>query len=87
MLLCKLIDLIDSIQNPKPKVKTEASIKADKFMEKYFGNILEKQREYKTVETENDVNAPMYRHNTGYKAVIENNKIKKLAVHFYRNDG
>lgn len=79
--------LIDSIKNPKPKKEDENLKRAKEFMEKFFGSALEKQREYKTVETKNDVNAPMYRHNTGYKAIIENGKIKKLVAHFYRNDG
>jgi len=79
--------LINSIKNPKPKVQTESSKKAEEFMRKFFGNSLEKLREYKTVETFDDVNAPMYRHNTGYKAVIENDKIISLTAHYYRNDG
>ena len=56
-------------------------------MLKFFGSAYEKQREYKKVETSNDVSAPMYRHNTGYKADIEDGKIKTLVVHYYRNDG
>ena len=55
-------------------------------MKKFFGESYERQKEYKTVETSNDVNATMYRHNTGYKLVLENNKIIKLTAHYYRND-
>jgi hypothetical protein len=79
--------LINQIENPKEKEETESLKRAKLFMEKYFGNILEKQREYKIVETKNEVSTPMYRHNTGYKATIESGKIKKLVAHFYRNDG
>ena len=56
-------------------------------MSKFFGSAYEKQREYKKVETSNNVSAPMYRHSTGYKANIENGKIKALVAHYYRNDG
>ena len=79
--------LIDNIQNPKQKDQTENFKRAEEFMKKFFGEAYEKQKEYKTVETSNDVNAPMYRHNTGYKLVLENNKIITLTAHYYRNDG
>ena len=79
--------LIDSIKNSKPKEQTENSKRAEEFMKKFFGSAYEKQKEYKTVETFNDVNAPMYRHNTGYKLVMEDNKILTLTAHYYRNDG
>jgi len=79
--------LINNIQNPRLKEPTENSKRAEEFMKKFFGSAYEKQKEYKTVETSNNVNAPMYRHNTGYKLIIENNKIITLTAHYYRNDG
>lgn len=32
---------------------------------------------------DDDVNSPMYRNNTGYKAIIKNGKIKKMIAYFY----
>jgi len=78
---------ISQIQKPKEKDKTPYSDMAKRFMERYFGEALEKQRQYICVETSGNVNAPMYRHNTGYKATIEDGKIKTLVAHYYRNDG
>ena len=78
---------INQIQKPRGKVNTPYSDIAKTFMDRYFGSTLEKQRQYISVETSRDVNAPMYRHNTGYKATIEDGKVKTLVAHYYRNDG
>lgn len=39
------------------------------------------------VDSSEDINAPLYRNGSGYKAEIKNNKIKKLKVHFYDTEG
>ena len=31
-----------------------------------------------------DLNKPLYRNNSGYKAIIEGNHIKKMNVYFYK---
>jgi len=72
----KIHDLYDIIPNKYSNIST-----TDNY------DIKGSCEEYKTVETFDDVNAPMYRHNTGYKAVIENDKIISLTAHYYRNDG
>ena len=33
-----------------------------------------------------DVNAPLYRNGAGYKLEVEEGRIKKLIVHYYRSD-
>ena len=79
--------LIDSILNPKPKriSNSPSSIHAKNFMKKYFGDSLERQKDEVHISGNDDVTSPMYRNNTGYKAEIEDGKIKKLVAHFYEN--
>lgn len=79
--------LIDSILNPKPKriSNSPSSIHAKNFMKKYFGDSLERQKNEVHISGNDDVTSPMYRNNTGYKAEIEDGKIKKLVAHFYEN--
>ena len=54
-------------------------------MKKYFGDSLERQKDEVRISGNDDVTSPMYRNSTGYKAVIEDGKIKKLVAHFYEN--
>ncbi len=54
-------------------------------MEKYFGDELEQEKNKTHIIGNDDVNSPMYRNSTGYKAEIEDGKIKKLVAHFYLN--
>ena len=77
--------LIDSILNPKPKKisNSPGSIFVENFMKKYFGDSLERQKDEVRISGNDDVTSPMYRNSTGYKAVIEDGKIKKLVAHFY----
>lgn len=80
-------ELIDTILNPKPKKinNSSSSILVEEFMKKYFGDSLERQKNETLITGNDDVNSPMYRNNTGYKAEFENGKVKKLVAHFYLN--
>ena len=80
-------ELIYSVLNPKPKKisNSPGSIFAENFMKKYFGDSLERQKDEVYISGNDDVTSPMYRNSTGYKAVIEDGKIKKLVAHFYEN--
>ena len=80
-------ELINAILNPKPKkIDNSLSVRfAREFMEKFFGDALEQVRNETHITGNDDVNSPMYRNNTGYKAEIEDGKIKKLVAHFYLN--
>ena len=82
-------ELIGKIKNPPQKIETESSKQAALFMEKFFGDALKKQREYTYIEGYGNINSPMYRNSTGYKAEFDNSnppKIKKLTAHFYYGD-
>lgn len=80
-------ELINAILNPKPRKKDNSSSSKfiDKFMEKYFGDVIEQKKHEIHITGNDDVNSPMYRNSTGYKAEIEDGKIKKLVAHFYLN--
>lgn len=80
-------ELIDSILNPKPKKidSSPSSIFVENFMKKLFGEALENKNSEITIIGDDDVYSPMYRNSTGYKAEIEDGKIKKLVAHFYIN--
>ena len=54
-------------------------------MEKYFGDVIEQKKHEIHITGNDDISLPMYRNSTGYKAEIEDGKIKKLAAHFYLN--
>ena len=43
----------------------------------------EKTKDEVTVHGPEDINTPLYRNGAGYKAELENGKIKKLTVHYY----
>ena len=80
-------ELINAILNLKSKKIDNASSSKfiDKFMKKYFGDTLEQKKDEIHITGNDDVNSPMYRNSTGYKAEIEDGKIKKLVAHFYLN--
>ena len=78
-------DLIHQIQNPKPIDNSESAKRRRKLMEEFFGDALDKQRKGTHISGDDDVNSPMYRNNTGYKATIENGKVKSLVAHYYKN--
>lgn len=54
-------------------------------MEKYFGDVIEQKKHEIHITGNDDISSPMYRNSTGYKAEIEDGKIKKLVAHFYLN--
>lgn len=54
-------------------------------MEKFFGNDMNGQKTETHISGNDDVTSPMYRNNTGYKATIENGKVKSLVAHYYMN--
>ena len=64
---------------------SESSRKAEEFMKKYFGNILKENKNEITIDDSDEIDAPFFRNNTGYRAVIEDKKIKKLIAHYYYN--
>ena len=80
-------ELINAILNPKPRKKDNSSSSKfiDKFMEKYFGDVIEQKKHEIHITGNDDISSPMYRNSTGYKAEIEDSKIKKLVAHFYLN--
>lgn len=79
--------LIYNIQNPKPKnnATSKSEQKAAAFMKKYFGSALEEKKDEVIIDEYDTVNSPFYRNNTGYRAVVEDSKIKKLIAHYYYN--
>ena len=79
--------LINYSSNPiqKEKDTSETAKKIEKLMEEFFGNTLDRKKDEIYIMGNNNVNSPMYRNNTGYKAEITNGKIKKLVAHYYLN--
>ena len=79
-------ELKDAILNSKPKKinNSPSAVIAREFMKKHFGDYLEQQKNETLIVGNNDVTSPMYRNNTGYKADIEDGKIKKLVANFYQ---
>lgn len=79
--------LIDCVLNPKSKEKdtSETEKAAEEFMKKFFGSALDRQKDETHISGNDNVDSPMYRNNTGYKAEIENGKIRKLVAHYYMN--
>lgn len=80
-------ELIRQITTPKPTKTSCPTENYDSLMRKILGDsyddYMEKNKTEVTIRGIEDVNAPIYRNNSGYKAEIENGKIKKLTVHYY----
>ena len=78
--------LIYNLENKKTKKEplSNSEKKASEFMKKYFSSALEDKKDDVTID-DDDVNSSFYRNNTGYRAVLENKKIKKLTAHYYYN--
>lgn len=75
---------INYINNP-PK-RELYSEEVENFMKKFFSReSLDRKNGEIVVHDEENPNAPMYRNNVGYKATIEDGKIKKLVAHYYLN--
>ena len=58
----------------------------NEILEKAFNKIKEEKKDEVIIHAPEDVNTPLYRNGAGYKAEIENGKIKKLTVHYYYTD-
>ncbi len=74
---------------PAKNVKEElTSIEQQEFQS--FIKIMVTPESFTRIEEEvridylNDVNSPFFRNGCGYKGEIDNDKIKKLTVHFYK---
>ena len=83
-------ELIRQITAPKEEDNSERSKNFDKIMKEIIGieydKLKEKTKDEVIVHGPEDINTPLYRNGAGYKAEIENGKIKKLKVHFYYTD-
>lgn len=82
---------IEYITNPPKKKLTKEEEERSERLQKIFNSILgENTTNNKKEEImgpyQTDVNAPMYRNGVGYKATIENGKVKQLVAHYYKNN-
>lgn len=75
-------DLIFQINNPKEK-SYEIPEEAMRCLNNFFAKCGSRQKNETQILGNDDVNSPMYRNNTGYKATIENGKITTLIAHYY----
>lgn len=81
---------LNYISNPPKKESyfdDEIVSATDRFMRKFFGDdYLEQKQKEIVIHDEENPSAPMYRNGSGYKNIdVENNKVKKLTVHYYMN--
>ena len=76
---------IDGVLNHKPEEKKYNFLKCFMTNEEYENYIKLKANEVVLKATE-DINEPFYRSGAGYRAQIENKKIKHLTVHYYYTD-
>ena len=80
-------ELVRQVTAPKKEDKPEAHQAFQSFMKIFMGesydSYMESKKEEVTVHGPEDVNTPLYRNGAGYKAEIENGKVKKLTVHYY----
>lgn len=74
---------IDYISNP-PKKETNEEV--SKIMKMIFGESSERTKDEIVIHDEENPNAPMYRNGVGYKATLEDGKIKRLVAHYYYTD-
>ena len=74
---------INYISNP-PKKETNEEV--SKIMKMIFGEPSERTKDEIVIHDEENPNAPMYRNGVGYKATLEDGKIKRLVAHYYYTD-
>lgn len=74
---------INYISNP-PKKETNEEV--SKIMKMIFGESSERTKGEIVINDEENPNAPMYRNGVGYKATLEDGKIKRLVAHYYYTD-
>lgn len=83
-------ELIRQITTPKKEDNSRAHKSFERFLKRQLGDSYEKYNEKKQNEVivhgPENVNTPLYRNGAGYKTEIENEKIKKLTVHYYYCD-
>lgn len=83
-------ELIRQITTPKKEDNSRAHKSFERFLKRQLGDSYEKYNEKKQNEVivhgPENVNTPLYRNGAGYKTKIENEKIKKLTVHYYYCD-
>ncbi len=78
-------EFITTIINYKPKEKKDSILKT--FMSKEDYEKYKKKHENEVVmQPTNNVYDPFYRSGVGYRATIDNNKIRKLTAHYYYTD-
>lgn len=56
------------------------------YMKDYYDYYVATKKDEVIVYNPEDVNAPLYRNGAGYKLEVEEGRIKKLIVHYYRSD-
>ena len=82
-------ELIRQVTKPKEEITTNSKQMGANFIKSLLGDRYEEFRNKNKGEVivngPEDVNTPLYRNRAGYKIEIENEKIKKLTVHYYRN--
>ena len=83
-------ELIKKVTTPNEKDTSEEHKSFDTFWKKLLGDAYEsyqdKKKEEVIVYSLEDVNTPLYRNGAGYKAELQDGKIKKLTVHYYYTD-
>ena len=79
--------LIRQIKLAKKENNIEENEHLKLFMKTFFDNkYMEEKKEEVIVRGPEDANTPLYRNGAGYKTEIEDNKIKKMTVHYYNID-
>ena len=83
-------ELIRQVTAPKEEDNSKAHQAFQSFMKSFIGesyvNYMESKKDEVIVHGPEDVNTPLYRNGAGYITEIENEKIKKLTVHYYYID-
>ena len=80
-------ELIRQIKLPKKENNIEENEHLKLFMRTFFNNkYMEEKKDEVIVYGPEDANIPLYRNGAGYKMEIEDNKIKKMTVHYYNID-
>ena len=81
-------ELIRQILNPKEKTSKFSRDILKNILGDYYGTYKEKHKnEIIITSGPENPNTSLYRNESGYRAELENGKIKKLTVHFYNQNG
>ena len=62
---------------------SESAKEFHSFLKELVGDYLERKSGEVTLPYSNNKSDPLYRNGAGYKAKIDNGKVKKLTVHYY----